>query len=242
MSSNAGSAGRKPVAIFRFSETEGPGYFAQWLDARGIPWTLIPLDEGVPVPQDPRAYSGIGMMGGPMSANDDLPWIPPLLDLLRSSVQADVPVIGHCLGGQLFAKALGAPVTPTSTPEIGWQDVEVIGKQGREWFGGRTRFTTFEWHYDVFALPAGATRVLTNALNENQAYVIGKHIGFQCHIEMTTDILESWCKSGSDELKKKQGPGIQTEAEICRALDTRLPHLSSVASDVYARWVQGLAR
>jgi len=230
----------KPVAIFRFSETEGPGYFSQWLDAHAIPWTLVPLDQGVAVPQDPRAYSGVGMMGGPMSAYDDLPWIPPLLTFLQASVDADVPVIGHCLGGQIFAKALGAPVTPTPVPEIGWHDVEVCGALGREWFGGRNRFTTFEWHSDVFALPSGATRVLTNALNENQAYVLGKHIGFQCHIEMTTDILESWCKSGGDELKEKRGPGIQSEGEICRALGTRLPELSSVASDVYTRWSRGL--
>ena len=28
----------KPVAIFRFSPTEGPGHFARWLDARAIAW------------------------------------------------------------------------------------------------------------------------------------------------------------------------------------------------------------
>ncbi len=75
----------QPVAIFRFSPTEGPGYFAQWLDLRGLPWRLLALDEGQPVPADPRLFSGIAMMGGPMSANDALPWNAPLLDLLRGS-------------------------------------------------------------------------------------------------------------------------------------------------------------
>jgi len=109
----------KPVAIFRFSPTEGPGHFGDWLDAQYIAWQVIALDRGDAVPADPRAFAGIGMMGGPMSANDDLPWNAPLLGLLRSAVDADVPVIGHCLGGQLFAKALGAQVTRTVTPEIG---------------------------------------------------------------------------------------------------------------------------
>ena len=230
----------KPVAIFRFSPTEGPGYFGEWLDARAIAWDLVALDEGTPVPADPRAFAGIGMMGGPMSAYDDLPWIPPLSSLLRAAVDADVPVIGHCLGGQLFARALGAAVTRARTPEIGWFDVEVCGQEGREWFGGRDRFTTFEWHYDVFELPAGATRVLTNALNPNQAYVLGKHIGFQCHVEMTEDILDTWCRSAGDELAARRGPGIQTESEMRANLDTRLPALSSVAGDIYTRWSQGL--
>ena len=54
---------------------------------------------------------GLAMMGGPMSVNDDLPWMRPLLDLARASVRRDIPVIGHCLGGQLLAKSLGARVT-----------------------------------------------------------------------------------------------------------------------------------
>ena len=100
----------KPVGIFRTARTEGPGYFATYLERRSIPWTLVALDEGQPVQRDPRAYSGLAVMGGPMSANDDLPWIPPLLELLRSAVRQDVPIIGHCLGGQLMSRAFGGSV------------------------------------------------------------------------------------------------------------------------------------
>ena len=96
-----------PVAIFRHSPSEGPGYFATYLDARRVPWCLIRLDEAEPVPESPEDYSGLCFMGGPMSVNDDLPWIAPVLSLIRKAVAADVPVIGHCLGGQLMSKALG---------------------------------------------------------------------------------------------------------------------------------------
>ncbi len=99
----------RPVAIFRFSPTEGPGHFGEWLERHRVPHRIVALDHGEPVPDDVRAFAGIGMMGGPMSANDPLPWNAPLLALLREAVADDVPVIGHCLGGQLFAKALGAP-------------------------------------------------------------------------------------------------------------------------------------
>src|SRR6185503_10440713 len=108
----------KSVAILRFSRTEGPAYFAHWLDGRGISWKLIAVDEGVPVPADPNAFAGIGMMGGPMSVNDALPWVDPVCAFLRNAVAADVPVIGHCLGGQLLAKALGAKVERAPIAEI----------------------------------------------------------------------------------------------------------------------------
>jgi GMP synthase-like glutamine amidotransferase len=230
----------RPVAIFRFSPTEGPGYFAEWLDAHGVPQRLVALDEAESVPAEPRAFSGIALMGGPMSANDDLPWTAPLLALLRSAVAADVPVLGHCLGGQLFAKALGAKVWRTSTPEIGWGEVSVL--DGDAWFGGRKGFTTFQWHYDVFALPPGATRVLANAYNPDQAYTLGKHIGFQCHIEMTRSMVETWCRTGAAELPARTEGPTQSKADLLVALEQRLAVLSRVADDVYAQWAKGLVR
>src|ERR1051325_1944975 len=94
----------KPVAIFRASPTEGPGYFATYLERRSIPWQLVELDAGERVPRDARKYSGLVFMGGPMSVNDDLPWIAPTLELARDAVRKDVPLLGHCLGGQPISK------------------------------------------------------------------------------------------------------------------------------------------
>ena len=232
----------RPVAIFRFNRTEGPAYFAEWLDAQKIRWQLVPLDKGVPVPNDPRAFSGIGMMGGPMGVNDKLPWIAPLSALLRAAVEREVPVIGHCLGGQLLAQALGARVTRAPVAEIGWVDVDVCDRAARrEWFGGRRTFNTFQWHYDAFALPAGAAPVLTNAFNANQAFVIDRrHIGLQCHVEMTRELTETWLSSGKDELPPSSTPATQTAADIRRDLDARIDALHTVANDIYLRWAQGL--
>jgi GMP synthase-like glutamine amidotransferase len=233
----------QPVAIFRFSPTEGPGHFAEWIDAHGLSRRLIALDEGEPVPTDPRGFSGIAMMGGPMSANDDLPWSAALLDLVRGAVAADVPVLGHCLGGQILAKALGAPVTRTPAPEIGWGEVRVQGADsGSAWFGKRDAFTTFQWHYEVFALPPGATRVLTNAHNPNQAYTLGKHIGLQCHIEMTRPMVETWCRTGAAELPASSTGATQSREDIYADLEPRLAALSRLADDVYAHWANGLVR
>ena len=125
----------KPVAIFRFSPGDEPGRFAQWLDANARPWKLIALHAGEPVPADATEFAGIGMMGGPMSVNDSLPWVAPMESLLRDAVDRSVPVIGHCLGGQMLAKALGASVGVAKTTEIGWIDVEVPDSRTRRTSG-----------------------------------------------------------------------------------------------------------
>ncbi len=233
-----------PVAVFRFSPTEGPAYFADWLDAHALPWRLIALDEGAPVPAASDTFAGIGMMGGPMAVYDALPWVAPLSGLLRDAVARGVPVIGHCLGGQLLAQALGTKVERAPRPEIGWFDVEVEpAPSARAWFGGRDRFTTFQWHYDGFALPEGAQRVLTGAAHANQAYVVDeRHIGFQCHIEMTSALIEAWLESGAGELREASSATRQSVAAIRDGAAAHLPALHEVAAAVYTRWAQGLRR
>jgi len=234
----------RPIAIFRFSPTEGPAHFAEWLDRVALPWTLIAIDEADPVPADPSRFSGIGMMGGPMSATDALPWVEPLSALLRESVARNIPIIGHCLGGQLLAQALGARVQRTHTPVIGWIDVEATDSAAqRDWFGGHERFTPFQWHYDVFELPPRAVRVLTNRFNPNQGYVIDDaHIGFQCHIEMTQDLVETWCRTGADEIAGPATPGRQSREQILDDMPARLHALHLVTDGIYARWSQRLVR
>ena len=179
-----------------------------------------------------------------MSVNDALPWIEPVCAFLRAAVAERVPVLGHCLGGQLLAKALGARVARAPRHEIGWIDVEATDERARDdWFGGRPRFTTFQWHYDAFALPEGATRVLGNAFNANQAYVVdGRHVGLQCHVEMTRGLIESWLATGASELPADSSESAQSATEIHRDLDRRLAELHAVADDVYARWATGLVR
>lgn len=230
-----------PVTIFRFSPTEGPAYFAEWLAQRGLAHELVAIDAGAPVPGDPRAYAGIAMMGGPMSVNDALPWIAPLSRLLRDAVDARVPILGHCLGGQLLARALDAPVTRAAVPEIGWVDVDCEGEGAAEWFGARSRFTAFQWHYETFAVPAEATRVLTNAFTPNQAFIVDdRHIGLQCHVEMTSDLIDTWCRVGAHELPGTSSPNVQSAGDIAAAAPQRLPELHRVATSLYERWAQGL--
>ena len=77
----------KPVAIFRHALTEGPGYFATFLSHHGIPWLLIKVDQGQPLPQQAGDYSGLVFMGGPMSANDEMPWIAQEFELIRHAVK-----------------------------------------------------------------------------------------------------------------------------------------------------------
>lgn len=232
----------KPVVIFRHASTEGPGYFATFLDMQGIPWRLVKIDENDPLPKSIAEYSGVVLMGGPMSVNDDLPWIAPLLELIREAVAADIPLLGHCLGGQLISKALGGVVTANAIKEIGWGEVTVSNNDiARSWFGDIESFNGFHWHGETFSLPAQAVHLLASPHCENQAYAIGKHLAFQCHIEMTPELVQSWCDVGVDEVNQASAsPAVQQVSAMMENLPLHCFFLNKVAARVYAQWVKGL--
>ncbi|PWB49067.1 MAG: glutamine amidotransferase [Nitrosomonadales bacterium] len=234
----------KPVAIFRHAPSEGPGYFATFLNERSIPWQLIAIDQGAPLPEDVHEFSGLVFMGGPMSVNDDLPWIPRSLNLIRQAVAADIPVLGHCLGGQLMAKALGGVVSSNPVKEIGWGEVQVADSSiATAWFGAPSAFNAFHWHGETFSLPSGATLLMSSAHCANQAFALGKHLAMQCHVEMTEEMVKEWCAIGADEIAAAQAsPGVQPPDAIKESLAERVRSLNARASAVYDHWVRGLGR
>jgi GMP synthase-like glutamine amidotransferase len=231
----------KPIAIFRHTSTEGPGYLAKFLDQRQIPWHLIAIDAGEAVPPGASAYSGLVFMGGPMSVNDDLPWIPKVEALIRDAVTKDIPLLGHCLGGQLISKALGGIVSRNPVKEIGWGEVTISDNDvARTWFGDIRKFQAFHWHGETFTLPQGATHLLSSAHCVNQAYSIGKHLALQCHVEMTAVMIETWCAAGANEIAASSSPAVQTVSEIQQQMMHKLPRLNCVADQLYSYWAKGL--
>ena len=229
----------KPVAIFRHAPGEGPGYFATFLEAHSVPWTLVAVDEGAAVPTDAEAYSGLCFMGGPMSVNDDLPWLPPTFALIRHAVAHDVPVIGHCLGGQLIGKALGGSVTRNPIKELGWGKVSRGGAPAADWLGDIESFEAFHWHGETFSIPPGAVRILGSAWCENQAFVLGPHLAMQCHVEMTEAMIRLWNLAWADE-NAAPGHSVQRPEEMCERIDERNAAMRRAADHLYARWISGL--
>jgi GMP synthase-like glutamine amidotransferase len=231
----------KPVAIFRHIPIEGPGYFATFLDSHSVPWQLIKVDSGEAIPPDTDPFSGLAFMGGPMSVNDDLLWISSALSLIRRAVADNVPVLGHCLGGQLMSKALGGTISRSPVKEIGWGEVSVVDDPiAHEWFGEVSTFEAFHWHGEMFSLPKGSTLLLSSPYCKNQAFALGKHLALQCHVEMTEQMIEIWCEKGSEEIAASISPAVQPTEKILTGLAERVAALNNIAGHLYQRWILGL--
>ena len=237
-----------PIAIFRFSETEGPGYFATFLEAHSIPWQLIALDQGERVPENARQFSGVCLMGGPMSVNDPLPWINSVCTLIRDADARDIPVIGHCLGGQLISKALGGLVTGNPAKEIGWSHAQADNNaSANQWFGrwlvdSGGLADVFQWHGETFSIPPEAQRILSNKTCINQMFTIRSHLAMQCHVEMTAEMIQEWCRSWPTEvLGLKTLPStVQTPELMLAEAPVRIQTMRRLADQLYSMWIKGL--
>ena len=234
-----------PVLIIRHTVTEGAGYFSEFLDRYAIPWQLLRIDTGDALPDILNGYSGLCLMGGPMSVNDDLPWIAKELALIRQAVNEDIPVIGHCLGGQLMSKAMCGAVTKNPIKEIGWGEVRVTDANTAEgWISnGAQPINVFHWHGETFSIPPHGVRILESAHCANQAFILNnRHLGLQCHIEMTPEMVQTWCESGVEEIAASPSPAVQTAAVMQADLETQTQELHAIADKMYSRWIQGLVQ
>lgn len=230
------------ILVFRQAPHEGPGYLADYLDRHRLSYRLIRIDQNDTFPTSIDGVAGFVFMGGPMSVNDPLPWIPKVTRLIQQAIAADVPMLGHCLGGQLISKALGGVITKNPVKEMGWLPVQRVDSNdtARDWLGDLpSEFEVLHWHGETFSIPPGATRILASRDCANQAFVIGKTLAFQCHIEMTSDMVREWARVGAEELTPVCAT-IQNPETMMIDLDARVQRLQRVADKFYDRWTQGL--
>jgi GMP synthase-like glutamine amidotransferase len=190
---NGPEPSRLRALILQHEEPTPSGHVAEWLAEHHAAVDTFRIDvEERDV--DPTDYDLIVSLGSEFAAFDDTKaFVPKEAELMREAVEADVPVLGLCFGGQMLARVLGADVYRSDTSEIGWlpvrsRDPELV--PGGPWF---------QWHFDSFTLPPGATLVAESD-GGPQAFVAGKSLGLQFHPEVTTEMMDDWVRVYRHEL------------------------------------------
>ena len=213
------------VFAFRHVPFEDLGLIRASLEERGISIEYADLFRPGATAPDITQAAGLIFMGGPMSANDDLPWLRQELQLISQAVDRRQPVLGVCLGAQLIAKALGSRVYRNAVKEIGWFDIHLTeaGVRDALFAGIDPVETVFHWHGETFDLPPGAQWLAYSEACRNQAFRAGASVyGLQFHLEVTPAMIEDWC--ARDANRGDVDP---------RGNAARLAALSSI---VFGRW------
>ena len=150
-------------------------------------------------------YDWVVILGGPMSVRDEArhPWLTDEKRFIEGAIRKEKTVLGICLGAQLIADVLGAPVYKNSHKEIGWFPItRTVESDESPVFGSLPkRFLAFHWHGETFDLPSGAVRMAESEACLNQAFLYGQRvIGTQFHLESTRESVEALLGNCSGDL------------------------------------------
>lgn len=231
----------KPVLILQHLDDDGPAFLRSWLQREGLPFELCNSQSGPAFAPHTGGHSALAVLGGEMSANDVLPSLRQAELLILDAMARHRPVIGHCLGAQLMARALGARVAASPAPEIGWHRIELQRTaQAHDWFGTNDAApTVFQWHEEAFGLPVGATLLAGSAACAHQAFAIGPHLALQFHLELNADKLRRWAAADipAHHARQRRWPSVQDAASMLQAMPRWLPRQQALAERIYARWL-----
>lgn len=230
----------KPVLVLQHLDADGPAYLGTWLQAQGVPFEVRNTQQGQDFPEHIDGYGALAVLGGPMSANDPLPSLRRAEGLIREAMAQQRPVIGHCLGGQLMARALGARVSASPAPEIGWQPLRVLDDPlARQWFGPDDAHTVMHWHYEAFDLPHGARWLATSEACAHQAFAIGPHLAMQFHIEIDAPKLHRWLAEDDPQwhVVRPLHASVQDHASMLESASCHLVAHMRLADRLYERWL-----
>ncbi len=227
----------KTVAVLQHAAPEDLGTITDNLKMAGINYGYIQTFKGEPVPKNMDRLDGLIVMGGPQSVYEQgqFPYLKEELRLIGQALKEEKPVLGICLGSQLLAAALGAPVYKGKKKEIGWLPIRLkepalsdpLFKEAPPSFMG------FHWHGDIFDLPKGAASLACSDLTEHQAFRYGKNAyGFLFHMEVTPPMIREWVSVFAEELKKEGLNG----SDIERQTGKNQPPLQKLGASVYSDW------
>lgn len=234
--------GNRRVIVLQHAESENLGTMEDALAAGGVAFEYVRTFEGQAVPADVDGATGLIVMGGPMGVyeTDRYPFLGQEMKLMEAFLKADRPILGVCLGSQLLAAALGAPVRKGRKKEIGWFEIQLNAASAEDalWNGQRSPFVAYHWHGDIFDLPKAAVALASSDLTPVQSYRFGdRAYGILFHLEVTENHIRKMLDEFAGEIREEN----LSADEILQESKSFLPPLQQVGTAVFQHWIDLLS-
>lgn len=204
--------------VLKHAEVEGPARVGELLEGLGYTLDVRSTFRGDPVPASLDDGDVLIVMGGPMGVSDrgnpETAYLQKEIDLVRTRIARDAPVLGICLGAQLLAHAAGADVEQMRAAdgsrvyEVGWGPITLDPRAGGQILAGvPSEILVLHWHGDTFDVPPGAVPLASSSVCPNQGFRLGRHaFGLQFHCEVGREDVDAFLRVDADYVVQANGP------------------------------------
>lgn len=228
------------VLVVQNYDNTGLGQVGAALAEAGAELDLRVVHRGDPLPADASGHDAAVILGGGQNAlaDDDYPYIPALLGLLRDFHRRDRAMLGICLGSQLMARAFGGTNQIGGASEFGWQKVGLTEAAREDPVLGELpgEFSIFQWHDDTFTLPPDVAHLASSGVAANQAFRVGRAgYAVQFHFEADRRLVREWNGLFADYLAERHPDwAIRHAAEEAR----HGPEADAVGQAIARAWIR----
>jgi len=205
----------RKILLIKHKESPNDDRTATHLAARGFELEWRSPFAGESLPSRVEGLAGLIVHGGPQPVpeTDRYPFLRDEMRFIGRCLQANLPVLGICLGAQLLAHELGAAVGPHPEGYHEFGYYELFPTEAGQTDIPTGLFVT-QSHYHQFDVPAGATLLARSALYPRQAFRYGRNAyGFQFHAEVTRDIFRRWQNEHGVRFLGKPGVASREQQE-----------------------------
>jgi len=190
-----------------------------------------------------EGFAALIVMGGPMGVYeaDKYPYLAAETKLIEAALKRELPLLGICLGSQLIAHTLGAPVYASGIKEIGWYDLMPTADAAKDALFHHLRSTekVFQWHGDTFDLPRGAVHLASSPLCANQAFRYGENAyALQFHLEVDASMIDDWLETPAN---RKELAALKGDIDPQTIRDDTRGHigrLTQIGADVFGAFIR----
>lgn len=178
-------------------------------------------------PEDAEGIDFLIVMGGPQDPATTLKECPHFdakgeQALIASAVKAGKAVIGICLGSQLIGEEQGAPFDHSPEKEIGKFPITLTEDGSRDEMFSHFAKTldVGHWHNDMPGLTPDAEIIaFSEGCPRQIASYSDRVFGFQCHMELTSDVVELLIAHSEKDLSRAAESRFVHTPEELRAHD-----------------------
>ncbi len=200
------------VVLIKHEDSPGDDRAAAWFAEQGFTLDWRAPYGGDRLGEPGEEVAGTVLYGGGQSVTvtDIHPFLKHEARWVERCAAKAIPTLGLCLGGQIVAHALGAPVGPGpgGIHEFGYYPIFPT-EAGRSFVPAGLHVV--QAHYHEFAVPEGAVLLARSELYRHQAFRHGETTyGLQFHPECTRQGFRRW--QAADWAPWNQ-PGAQTRDE-----------------------------